>query len=457
MEGKQQVGERAVVVGAGIAGLLAAWVLAERFARVTILERDGPHAAAEPRKGVPQGRHAHVLLASGQQILEALFPGIEAQLSKQGAVRGHGRFFSGGGYHRRVREGPGGLFVSRPCLESEIRARLVLHPNLRIVEGCAARGIVAREDGTRVSGVRTTGADVGSEQTMPADLIVDASGRGSQAPAWLETLGYPKPEVELVQVGMGYSTRMYRREPHHLGGDLVVNVAPAPENTRACGMLAQEGDRWIVTLAGYFGDHPPTDEVGFLEFARSLPTPDVYDVIRTATPLDDPVSYRFPANQRRRYEKLARFPEGFLVLGDAICSFTPIYGQGMTVAALEALALEECLAKGTAHLAQRFFRRAGRVVDIPWQITASNDARLSRAGARRPMARLLDRYMDRLQVAARRDDQVAAAFFRVANLLDAPPSLLRPRVAVRVLRDNLRGRTEEEVEERAPAAAPVAG
>jgi hypothetical protein len=256
---------------------------------------------------------------------------------------------------------------------------------------------------------------------------------------WLETLGYPTPEVELVQVEMGYATRLYRREEHHLNGDLMVNVAPTVENKRACGMLAQEGDRWIVTLAGYFGDHPPTDEAGYLAFAKSLPVADVYETIRSATPLSAPVAYKFPANQRRRYERLARFPDGLLVIGDAICSFTPIYGQGVAVAALEALVLRNCLAVGSDRLALRFFRQIAKVVDVAWSMAAGNDLRLAATSQAGSLGtRILNGYMDRLQIAARTDPEVAWAFLKVANLLAPPTSLLHPSIALRVARDALR-------------------
>lgn len=458
MVGHHQSGQHAVVIGAGMAGLLAARVLADHYAEITILERDALPRSADPRKGVPQGRHAHALLARGQQILEELFPGLTRELIEQGAARGYGRFFAGGGYLKPVRLGPGGLFVSRPCLETAVRARVLTLSKVQIRERWSARGLVTTGADSRVTGVRLSPREAGADETViSADLVLDATGRGSQAPYWIEALGYSKPEVEVVEVGMGYSSRLYRREPNHLGGDLVLNVAPTPSQLSACGMLAQEGDRWIVTLAGYFGAHPPTDEAGFLEFARRLPVPEVFNVIRTATPLSAPTSYRFPSNQRRHYERLAHFPAGFLVIGDAMCSFTPIYGQGMTVAALEAQALEECLAGGTNDLARRFFTRASRIVDTAWSITVSNDARLSGASGRGLVASVLDVYMDRLHIAARTDSEVAAAFLRVANMLDSPSALLHPRVALRVLRGRLRRLTADRKESRVRASVPHPG
>lgn len=430
-----RIGKIALVIGGSISGLLAARVLSDFYAEVVILERDSLPAAVEPRKGVPQGRHAHALLAKGREILEELFPGLVQHLVNLGAPRGRGRFFSGGGYLSQIPNGPLSLFVSRPCLETEVRARLLARPNVRVIEQCEVVDLRADESRTRVTGVRVIRRDAGTaEEILSADLVVDASGRGSRAPAWLDALGYSKPEVERMAVDMAYVTRFYRRTPDHVSGDLMVNVAPTQQNKRACGMMAQEGDRWIVTLAGYFGDHPPTDEQGFLEFAQSLATPDVYEVIRGAKPLTEPVAYKFSANQRRHYEKLSCFPEGLLVIGDAMASFTPIYGQGMTVAALEASALRECLARGgVRQLAQRFFQQAGKIVDIAWAITVGNDRRLSES-YRPPtlLARFLNWYLPKVQIAARRDPVVAFAFMKVGNLMAAPPSLLHPAIALRV-------------------------
>jgi 2-polyprenyl-6-methoxyphenol hydroxylase-like FAD-dependent oxidoreductase len=237
---------------------------------------------------------------------------------------------------------------------------------------------------------------------------------------------------------MGYATRIYRREPAHLGGDVIINAAPTAENPRACAAIAQEDDRWIVTLAGYFGDYPPTDERGYLDFARKLPVSEVHELIRSAEPVTEPVAYRFRANQWRHFERLERFPDGFLILGDAIASFTPIYGQGMSVAALEAQALARCLADGSQRLAPRFFAEARQIVAVAWSITVGSDLRLTGQPAGSPATRLLGWYMAKLQIAARHDPVVATAFQKVGGFLAPPPTLLRPTVALRVLRGNLR-------------------
>ncbi len=451
---QQLVGNTAIVIGGSIAGMLSARVLADYFAQVIIVERDDLAAAGMPRKGTPHAQHAHALLAGGFQAVEGLFPGMAQRLVTEGAVRGHGRFFSGGGYHARLQGGPGGMFVSRPLLEAEIRARVQSIANVTIRDRSDVRALVSNPERTRVTGVQAVRlGDTPAGEMIPADLVVDCSGRGTRAAAWLEALGYPAPEVERVEVDMGYSTRIYRREPGHLGGDVMINVAPLADNPRACGMLAQEGDRWIVTLAGYFGDYPPTDEAGYLAFSQRLPVTEVHDLIRSAEPLTSPVSYRFRANQWRHFERLGRFPDGFLVLGDAIASFTPIYGQGMSVAALEACALERCLAAGNQRLASRFFAEASKIIGVAWGITVGNDLRLSKQSSQPPAARLLGWYISRLQVAARHDPVLATAFMQVANFLAPPPSLLRPGVVLRVLRGNLpasRGR-----ETAVPAGQPV--
>jgi 2-polyprenyl-6-methoxyphenol hydroxylase-like FAD-dependent oxidoreductase len=433
------IGDRAVVLGASMAGLLAARVLADAYAEVTVIDRDELPAAGAHRRGVPQGRHLHGLLARGQEALEELLPGLTAELTAQGVPAGDmladtRLYFSG----HRLRRAPTGLVVlcaSRPLLEGRVRARVRAIPNLRLLDRCDILGLVTTPDERRVTGARVLRrADGSAEQLLAADLVVDATGRGARTPMWLEALGYPRPQEEQVRIGLGYASRTYRLPPDALGGDLAVLQAGTPGHPRTGALQLLEGDRWMVTLAGILGDHPPTDPDGFLAFARSLRFPDIYETVRHAEPLDEPVAFRFPASVRRRYERLRRFPDRLLVLGDAVASFNPIYGQGMTVAALEALTLRRHLGRGTPPEPRRFFADLARVVDVPWEIAAGGDLVFPEVqGRRTAKGRLLNAYIARLHAAAAGDAGLAGAFVRVAGLVAPPQTLMHPRVVVRVL------------------------
>ena len=440
----QKSGREAIVVGASMGGLLAARVLADHYERVTLLERDIFPPPGENRKGVPQGKHAHALLVRGLDIIEGYFPGLTAKLAAQGASCGdvsqNVRWFNHGGYHLPCVSGFNGLAVTRPTLEAEVRARLLALPNVRTVEGCDVLGLLATPDSGRVIGVHLLRRRAGSAgETMAADLVVDASGRGSRSPAWLEALGYDRPEEEVVRVDLAYSSCQYRRRPDHIPGINAIVVAATPPNRRSGVLVAQEGNRWMVSVGGYLGHHPPTDQQGLIEYIRGLPVPEIYEVIKDAEPLCDPIPYKIPSNLRRRYEKLSRFPEGYLVVGDALCSFNPIYAQGMTVAALESVALAGCLAQGGENLARRFFKQASQVIDIPWSTAVGNDLRFPEVeGTRSRLSRFINWYVDRLHIAAGRDPVVSVAFLKMVNMLEPPPSLLHPRLVWRVVRGNLR-------------------
>jgi 2-polyprenyl-6-methoxyphenol hydroxylase-like FAD-dependent oxidoreductase len=301
-------------------------------------------------------------------------------------------------------------------------------------------GLTTTPDLGRVTGVRLLRRGAGSaEESLSASLVVDASGRGSRSPAWLEALGYARPAEEQVRVGVGYVSREYRRRPEHAGGALAVNITPVPPNRRMGVMLALEDDRWMLTLVGYLGDHPPTDPQALEDFARTLPAPDIYDIIRTAEPLSAPIAAKYPASMRRRYDQLQRFPAGYLVLGDALSAFNPTYGQGMSVAAMEAAALREALASGEQDLARRFFRTAAAIIDIPWRLAVGGDLRFAEVeGQRSNMQKLINGYLDRFHQAAQYDPVLVSAFGQVVSLLAPPASLLHPRLVVRVLRANRR-------------------
>lgn len=440
--------DHAIVIGGSMAGLLAARVLADSYRRVTLVERDSLGGAIECRRGVPQGRHTHGLLAGGRQALEKLFPGISGQLLAAGAVSGdiigESRWFLEGSYHCRFASDLIGFLTSRPFLEGMVRERVRQLRNVEFRDNQEIRGLVTSPDKGRVVGVHW-----GSE-TLAAALVVDASGRGSHTPRWLEEMGYPKPAEERVEVALAYTTRLFRRRREDMGGDLAIIIPPTPAGKRGGVMLAQEAGRWTVTLISHFGAGAPADLNGFIEFSRGLPAPDIYDGIRDAEPVGEAATIRFPASVRRHYENLQRFPLGYLVMGDALSSFNPIYGQGMSVAALQAMELQGALSEGKSELARRFFRRASKVIDIPWCIAVGNDLRMPEATGPRTFAlKALNTYLSKLHKAAHHDPAVALAFHKVGNLLAPPSAILDPRIAWRVLWGNLRNGRE-------PAAFPEA-
>lgn len=437
------MGKTAVVIGASMGGLLAARALADHYEQVTLLERDSFPAPGEQRKGVPQGRHAHAVLVRGLEIMEGYFPGLIAALVAQGADYGdvsqYARWFHEGACHQPMLSGHNAINVSRALLEATVRARLLELPNVRAVEGCDVLGLLTTPDGARVTGVRLIRRRAGSaEEGLAADLVVDASGRGSRSPAWLEALGFERPQEETVKIGVTYTSCEYRRRPDPDDGPVAYVVAASPERPRVGVLLSQGSERWILTVAGYLGACAPLEQAGLLAYVRALPMPEIYELIKDAEPLGEPVAHKIPSNLRRRYERLARFPQGYLVFGDALCSFNPVYAQGMSVAALEATALGACLEQGEARLAERFFARAAAIIDTPWSTAVGNDLRFPEiAGPRTAMTRFINWYVGKLHRAAHHDAAVSVAFLRVVNLLEPPPSILRPGIVWRVLRGNI--------------------
>ena len=432
--------EHAVVVGASMGGLLAARALSEVYDRVTIVERDVLGAAPEPRRGVPQGRHPHGLLSRGREVLEDFFPGLTDELVGLGVpttdLQSGFRWINSG---RLLCQEPSGLIAvgaSRLLLEARVRARVLALRNVTLVDGCDATGFAATADCRRVTGLRVLRRSQDSvEEVLDADLVVDASGRGSRGPQWLEALGYAPPAVDEVHVGMTYATRLYRRDPD---GPVGASVSGTAANPRGGVMIPQEDDRWIVAVGGMLGDAAPLDPAGFTDFAATLPAPAIHEVVREAEPLTDPLRFRYPVSTRRRYERLPAVPQGWIPFGDAISSFNPVYGQGMTVAALEALALRAALTSG-GDVTRGFLRSAARLVDNPWDISVGADLRFPAVeGRRTAKVRLVNGYLERLHVAAEHDPEVGRAFLRVINLLDPPERLMAPSTLRRVLRGSRR-------------------
>lgn len=438
-----EIGKRAVVLGGSMAGLFAARVLAESYQDVRIVDRDTLLGVREARRGAPHARHAHSLHGEGQRIMEELFPGMTAELDADGYPTGDlgkMRWYFNGRALRRTQSGVTSVTPPRPVLEDYVRNKVAALPNVQFLERYDIIGLVASPDRGTITGARVQRREQGAEEEqLDADLVVDTTGRGSRTPVWLDELGYPRPEEERLKIGLAYTTRFYRLRPGMLDGLQSINPVASPAHPRGAFFGRASEDSCIVSLTGILGDHPPTDPDGFLEFARTLPVRDVYEGIRDAEPLTDPVRFQFPASVRLRYERLSRFPAGFLVMGDAVCSFNPVYGQGMSVAALQAETLRSHLRRGDPVAARRFFADVSRVIDAPWEVSAGGDLDFPEVeGERTPQVRIGNGYVARVQYAATKDPAVTTGFMRVAGLIDRPQDLMKPAMAARVLRHAFR-------------------
>ncbi|MFC9943270.1 FAD-dependent oxidoreductase [Streptomyces pratensis] len=433
------LGRHAVVIGGSMSGLMAARVLTDHFSTVTVLDRDSLPDGPCSRRGVPHAEHGHALLLGGKRKLEELFPGIGAELLSGGAVP----FDPGldllmhqmGAMRQRFRSGDQGLSLTRALLEDTVRTRVAALPTVGIRDRTAVCGL------TGTSG-RVTGVELEGGGTLSADFVVNASGRGGAgADNWLRTLGYPAPETDVVKVDVGYTTRLFHRRPGErlVGEGLLHLMAGANGDKRAAAVFAVEGDRWMVTLGGWHRAHAPTDPAGFSEFAAGLPSQAVRDIVHRARPIDDGEAkkFTFPAARRRRFERLRVLPSGFVAVGDALCSFNPLYGQGMTVAALEAVALGRALglAGGTSSaMARSYYSSAAGIIDAPWQMAVGGDFSHPQTTGPKPRGtKLLNWYTGRVLLASHVSVPVNRVLMDVQQLLAPPTAVLRPTTAVRTL------------------------
>ncbi len=424
----------AVVSGAGMAGLLAARVLADHFDQVTIAEKDSLPDSPVTRKGVPQANHIHNLHEAGRKTLEDLFPGFSEDLIAAGGnridINSDSRVFI---EEDVLAHGSGQIpmyCASRPLFELVTRRRVDDIDNISLRENCQfidylvgaapnVRGISVRHDG-------------GTDE-IPADLVVDATGRASRTPGWLAEHDYPTPTVDEVHIDVAYSTALVNRPADAQQTRVVL---PNPPRKRGGGMFPVENGRWMMTLFGVHGEHAPPEPEGFADFAASLPVHDFKRVIGDHGLASETIEqYPFPSNKRVRYERIDRIPDGLVVIGDGIASFNPIYGQGMSVAALEALQLHHALAAdGTDDLAHRFFQRAETVVDDAWMLAVGSDFQFPQTTGPKPNGTdLINMYLSRLLRKARTDGKLADAFNRVIIMEERPTSLFRPEILWRVL------------------------
>jgi 2-polyprenyl-6-methoxyphenol hydroxylase-like FAD-dependent oxidoreductase len=441
------LGDHAVVIGGSLAGLLTARVLSEFFARVTVLERDEIADSPAIHRSIPQGNHFHGLLQGGQQVLAALYPGFTEELGALGGVRlwmgrdavwylPDGKAYNFTGSVREPRDlGFEGYSASRGLFEYLIRHRTQALPNVELKTGIVVHAL-AHRDG-RVWGVHCRDA-----RSVAAELVVDAGGRGSQAPSWLEAMGFVRPAETTIGVDTAYSSAYFRRPASYAGEAAIFIVGPPPHFLKRGYVATVENERLLVSLIGRFV-HPPTDEPGFLAFAHSLHSPFLYELIQQTERLTTIAHHRFPSSVQRHYERMPAFPEGFLVLGDALCCFNPVYGQGMSAAALQAKVLHEVLAERSAWsrelagIAAEFFPRAADINRAPWVLAANLDfaypqTRGERPGGMEQQGRYLAA-LDQLQVEDVEVQRLVMEVFQLTRPLAAlQEEPLRSRVLARL-------------------------
>jgi 2-polyprenyl-6-methoxyphenol hydroxylase-like FAD-dependent oxidoreductase len=435
----------ALVLGGSIAGLLAARALSDFYDTVTVVERDDLPETAVDRRGVPQGRQVHGLLLRGARTLEDLLPGILDELVDAGARVFDGQdlsrlYFCMNG-HLAVRTGASQRIrtysATRPFLECHVRNRVRAITNVTFATNHDVVELTASPDGQRITGARVADRASRKQVDLSAALVVDATGRGSRTPTMLGRMGYQQPIEECVTIDLVYRTQRLRMSPESLNEQGLI-VSPVPGRLTGIVLAAAEQNTWMLAAFGMAGAEPPKDFSELCGLAEELLPAHVAVALRGAECVGDIVSHHYPSSRWRRYDK-TRLPGGLLVVGDAVCSFNPIYGQGITVAALHALALRECLSRGNEHLAQRFFRAAAKPTRLAWQMAVGGDLALPEiSGTPALPTRLFHRYVDRVLAAAEHDVAAFEQFVSVAWLVDSPLSLLHPSMMWRALTANQR-------------------
>lgn len=440
------IGERAVVLGASMAGMLAARVVAEHYREVVVVDRDMPSESPTQRRGVPQGCHGHVLQAGGVAVLDELLPGILEDMVADGAPS-----WSDGDLDRVIVEYGGHRFLpaghlinpvtsylpSRPFLDWHVMQRLSVLPNVTIRGGHDVIGLTASRDRRRVTGVTIARRDATEASVLGADLVIDATGRGSRAPVFLEELGYGRPREDELVINLAYTSQWLSMPPGTIPQHMVATF-PKPSDPTTVALLNYENDTWLMTIGVMAGAEPAADFADMMRIARRRLPKHTLDALETAEPVEKTTHYRTPSSRWRRYDDMVRLPDGLIVTGDAICSFNPIYGQGMTVAAMDAIALQKCLRAGDRDLPRRFFRATAKIVGVAWRNAVNADLSLPQvAGERTLGTRINNRFSEWVLTAVETDLEVISQFFRVLGMLDSPARLMRPGMLARILRANL--------------------
>ncbi|MGF6787008.1 FAD-dependent oxidoreductase [Paraburkholderia sp. 35.1] len=443
-------GERAVVIGAGMGGLPAAQALADYFREVVVLERDALPSDSTPRPGVPQGKHPHGLLAGGFKALCDLFPGFSSTLVQAGAHSVDSGLevyleYPGQDPFPARSLGVATFTMTRPLLELAVRRRVHERPNVVFRDGCRVVAIGATPDGNSVASVsyKTRG---GKLEILPADLVVDASGRGKPTLDLLEATGRPMPEETVIGVDFGYSTAVYTIAPDVTPDMKVMYTMPkAPEESRMGIVLLREDGKWFAALGGRGTDTPPADGDAFADYAASLPTATVYHAIKNATLHGHIEQFAFPESRRRHFDSSNDFPRGLIPIADSVCRFNPVYGQGMSAAAQEAVVLRNLLAAHAgdadplATLSSEFLLAIESIVENPWTLAALPDLAYPDARGKRPadLEKSIEHHIAVTQ-AAHQDPDIHKLLIEVLNLLKPVSALKAPEVMRKVTSEEVK-------------------
>lgn len=438
--------QHALVIGGSIAGCLAAAILARYYERVTIIEKGDFDDDNSDRRHVPQEKHVHLLLLKGKHIMEQIFPGLLADLENAGAVvadLGHDvKWYQYGLWKHRYPSGIKAHYSSRRLIDNHLRRRMRTHHNIAILSHTTVTGLhFVREYGiVKVDGVSTTNQS--GTQQLAASLVIDASGRSSRTAQWLTAAQLGEIPQTLIETRLGYASRIYRRQPRYHDRWQVLLVLPQPPQQRCMGVISPiEGERWLVTTGGWFDHFPRPTPEDFLAFLHTLPVPDIYDAIRDAEPLSEVTSYRMPGSRRRHYECIREWPDGLLVMGDALCSLNPLYSQGMTLCALEA----DCLAQHIGGWLDGRYNGAyiqqllSQLIQPAWDMATTEDLRFPETkGPRTLRIRFRHWYGAGLAELSASHRMALRTQIAVTNLVMPAHQVYRPHIASRIVFNAIR-------------------
>lgn len=427
-------GKTAIVIGASVGGLVASKVLSKYFESVKIIEKDTLDGSGA-RKGTPQANHVHVLLVKGKQILSKIFPNFEYDLTKSGGIKydfiKHARYLVPTGWTPRFDSGLISYSCSRSLLESVIRSQVEKTTNIEFLLGNTVTGFELQDD--KVTRITFNELKTSQKKSIECDFVVDCTGRNSQLPSWLKQLHYETPEETRVDSDIGYSTRYYEI-PESFEDDWKITVVMnrPPSQPKMGGIFQVEKNQWFVTMYSIGKDHPPTDEAGFLDFAKTLPDKIIFETISDAKPISQIYGYRVEGSRLRHYEKLSSIPKNLIAFGDSVCTFNPFYGQGMTVIALSANVLDDSLKKSLnlKNFSKKFHHQLHKTIQYPWLLATGEDFRWPTTKGKKPnsLTRMMQNYVDKVLLTTPKSDRATKAFQEMMQMVKSPTVMFHPLI-----------------------------